>query len=154
MTREPSGPLAFILPALIAVFIGVLVLAVLFAIAFFVWWWWEWRGMRDYTPAVRAYARMERYASGLLGLSIPENKTTLERRGDFTGALPKKANRPVTAITNMYTEARYGREADNPGQIEQQTNSADKAWKRTREQILSKYFWRFVPFARFFRKEE
>ncbi|MEL6151854.1 MAG: transglutaminaseTgpA domain-containing protein, partial [Chloroflexota bacterium] len=154
LSQQPSGPLAFILPALITALVGLLVLAVVVAIAVFIWWWWEWRGMRGLSPVVRAYARMERYTRGLLGLRIPENKTTLERRGDFLDKLPKKAYRPVTAITNMYTEERYGRGPGNDVEVQQHATSADKAWKRTREHILSDYLWRFVPFARFFRRDE
>ncbi|MEM6282025.1 MAG: hypothetical protein AAF787_07515, partial [Chloroflexota bacterium] len=154
LSQQPSGPLAFILPALVTALIGLLVLAVIAGIGVFVWWWWEWRGMRGLSPVVRAYARMERYTRGLLGLNIPENRTTLERRGDFTGSLPKKAHRPVVAITNMYTEERYGRGPGSDVEVQQHANSAEKAWKRTREHILSNYFWRFVPFSRFFRKDE
>lgn len=154
LQRPPQGPMAFILPALLTLLVGLLVIALLVVLAFFVWWWWEWRGMGGFSPAVRAYARLERYVTGLLRLPLGSDQTTFERRRQIIDNLPKNANRPVTAITNLYTEERYGPDIQDTFELEQQASGADKAWSRARENILSKFFWARVPFARFFRQDD
>jgi hypothetical protein len=154
LPNEPTGPMAFILPTILTVLVGLLVIALLVAVAFFVWWWWEWRGMGGLSPASRAYARLERYVTGLLRLPLADDQTTFERRTQIIGSLPRKANRPVSAITNLYTEERYGRGDNDEVELHQQASGADKAWKRARENILSKVFWARLPFARFFRRRD
>ncbi len=154
INEPPSGLLDFVLPAVITIMVGLLVIGLIVAIAFFVWWWWEWRGMRGLSPAVRAYARLERYLIGLLRMNIGGENTTFERRELIVQNLPRNAERPVTAITNMYTEERYGRGPETDGDVDRHAKTADKAWVRARENILSKYFWRFVPFRRYFNPED
>lgn len=147
------SPLSFIVPALLTALIGLLILALLVAIGVFIWWWWEWRGMRGMSPVVRAYARMERYVTGLLRLPLSDRETPNERRGRIINNLPKNANRPISAITKMYVLERYGRGPENEEQVARHATSADKAWKRTRENILSRYLRRVFPFINWFRKE-
>lgn len=154
MQSPPQGPMAIILPALLMLLVGLLVFALIAAILAFVWWWWEWRGMRGFSPVVRAYARMERYVTGLLGLPVRDELTPNERSSAIARGLPRRAERPVSAITRMYVTERYGRGPETESDVEQHAKGADRAWKRLREQILSKAFWRFVPFSRFFHKDE
>ncbi|MEO0563783.1 MAG: hypothetical protein AAF125_16885, partial [Chloroflexota bacterium] len=61
--------------------------------------------------------------------------------------LPQNANRSVSAITEMYVQERYGRGPEEPGEVEQHASRADKAWQRTRENILGKWARRVIPFG-------
>lgn len=150
LTPPPPTPLSFLLPAIFAALVGLLVVVVIVLIGVFVWWWWEWRGMRGLSPVTRAYARLERYVTGLLSVPLRDEETPLERRDHILSELPRRASRPVSMITQMYTEERYG--ARNP-QDEQVTSGSEKAWQRTRENILLRWVRRRIPLARFFIKE-
>ena len=55
----------------------------------------------------------------------------------------------MTAITRLYTAERYG-PARRPGRApdERQTEVVDRAWLRTRANILRRYLRRWIPFAK------
>ena len=150
LQQPPRGPIAFILPALMTALLGLVVIAIIAGVVAFIWWWWEWRGMRGFTPAVRAYARLERYIVGLLGLPMRDQDTPLERRDRIVPQLPRRASRSVAAITQMYTEERYGRGPDSEAEVKRHEVQADKAWKHTRETIIGRWLRKIVPFANFF----
>lgn len=142
---EPRDPLSFIFPALALVLIGLVVLAVLIALAVFLYWWWEWRGLRGLSPISRAYARLERFL-GLIGIQFGQHDTPEERRRHINRELPS-AERPVTAITRLYTMERYGPGYKHPAEEQQRSDSADKAWGEARGRILGRLarrlrFWR------------
>jgi hypothetical protein len=143
---QPRGPLSFLLPALAAIFVGLIVLLMVAAVLVFIYWWWEWRGMRGYSPITRAYARLERYLP-LLGIRVRAEQTPEERRDVIVSELPA-AEPPVSAITRMYMSERYGspqrrRPADSP-----QSDMADQAWLATRARIVKRYLRNFVPWLR------
>jgi hypothetical protein len=140
--------LSFILPALGAVLITLLIVAALIGIGLFIYWYWEWRGMRGMNPIVRAYARLERYL-GLIGLRPAREQTPEERRQKIVRELPI-IEPPVTAITRLYTAERYGIPAENRGEDDQaRDDTADRAWVDTRRGILGKWARRtFLPFLK------
>lgn len=139
LTPPPRDPLAFILPALGTFLLIVLVVMLLLAIAVFLYWWWEWRGLRGMSPISRAYSRLERYAR-LIGIRFAGQETPEERRRKVAQNLPQ-AERPVTAITRLYTSERYGpqRSADD---IERREETANAAWGETRGRILRRWLRR------------
>ncbi len=143
---EPQGPLSFILPALGLALLGLLLLGVVAAIITFIWWWWEWRGMRGLSPVSRAYARLERYIP-LIGIRFDERQTPEERRKHVASNLPQ-VERPVTAITRLYTTERYGRGDRHPAESQRKTDIVDDAWQDTRKNILQRWLRRFNPFRR------
>jgi transglutaminase-like putative cysteine protease len=146
LAPRPRGPLAFIIPALLAAFAALLVIALLVGIGIFIWWWWEWRGMRGLSPITRAYARLERYLS-LIGLQLGTHQTPEERRQRIVRTLPQ-ADPPVSAITRMYTHERYGPGVKTEQETDIQADAADDAWSDTRSAILRRWLRRFVPWKR------
>jgi transglutaminase-like putative cysteine protease len=143
---QPRGLLSFLLPALALALVGLFLLILLIAIGVFIWWWWEWRGMRGLSPISRAYARLERYV-GLLGIRLQPQQTPEERRRRIARDLPR-AERPVTAITRLYTAERYGR---SPASSEATPNgqAADQAWSDARGTILQRFLRRrFLPWSK------
>jgi len=146
LTPRPAGPLGFILQALGAALVVLLIIAVIVGVGVFTWWWWEWRGMGGLSPVTRAYARLERYL-GLIGLHLGSEQTPEERRQRIVRALPK-AEPPVTAITRMYTVERYGRGGQTPHDTELQSGMADEAWVDTRTNILQRFLRRLLPWTR------
>ncbi|MBC7811590.1 MAG: transglutaminase domain-containing protein [Burkholderiales bacterium] len=140
---QPRGPLSQILPALGIVLLVLLVVVVLIGIAVFLWWWWEWRGMRGYSPVVRAYARLERYL-GLIGIELGRDQTPEERRLRIIRDIPA-AEPPVTAITRMYTVEKYGRGPQYAEQPDVHADVADEAWSETRTSILRRWLRRLLP---------
>jgi transglutaminase-like putative cysteine protease len=143
-----TGALAWVWPAFVTALLVLTLVLVIVGIGVFVWWWWEWRGMRGYSPAVRAYARLERYVVGLLGLPLSERDTPDERGRRIADELPRRANRPVGAITRMYVEERYGRGPGDKVDVAHHAKQADKAWDRARENILLRWLRRVIPFSR------
>lgn len=142
---QPRNPLSFILPALGALLVGLLILAILFAIAAFVYWYWEWRGLRGVNPIVRAYARLERYL-GLLGIRLSKDQTPEERRQTIVREIPA-IEAPVNAITSLYTAERYGIPVAE--RAETKDENADRAWVRARRLIMDRWarrrFLFFLP---------
>ena len=146
ISPEPQSPLEFILPALGFAFLGLIVIAVVIALLTFLYWWWEWRGMGGLSPVTRAYARLERYAS-LIGIRFSPEQTPEERRKNMVKGLPK-IERPVTAITRLYTTERYSRPPEHPAENHQKSQVADQAWSDTRGNILRRWLRRFIPWKR------
>lgn len=142
----PRSPIELILPALGLLLLGALLLALLFALALFIYWWWEWRGMRGLSPISRAYARLERYVR-LIGVYFSRQSTPEERRRQILKSLPQ-AERPVTAITRLYTSERYGPGDRHPAQGQRNSDMADQAWTTTRGNILRRWMNRFIPWRR------
>ncbi|NDJ62658.1 MAG: hypothetical protein GYB67_16165 [Chloroflexi bacterium] len=138
---EPRDPFAFILPALGMALVGVFLIVLLLVALLFIYWWWEWRGMRTLSPISRAYARLERYL-GLIGLRMASVHTPDERRDRIVRELPV-ADRPVTAITGLYTNERYG----PPRPLRHKR--AERAWSDARLTILGRFLRRtLMPWRR------
>ncbi|MEP7292815.1 MAG: transglutaminaseTgpA domain-containing protein [Chloroflexota bacterium] len=143
-TRDNASGL---LPALGAALLALLLIVLALGGAVFVYWWWEWRGMRGFSPIVRAYARLERYL-GLIGIHLKPELTPDERRVQIVRDLPA-AESSVTAITRMYINERYGpdRQASTPDTPQGQV--ADRAWTDARGNILQRKLRRiFMPWKR------
>ncbi len=145
-----TGSLSFLLPALRVALFGLLIVAAIVGIGMFIWWWWEWRGMRGLSPVVRAYKRLERYLTGLLGIPLAGQLTPDERQQRIIADMPRRAHRPINAITRLYTAEKYGPAA--PERVP--PKRVNRAWSSTRTTILEEYGWRFVPFARFFKRDK
>jgi hypothetical protein len=143
---QPRGFLSALLPLLALALISLLVISILVLIGLFIWWWWEWRGMKGLSPVARAYARLERYAS-LVGIRMQPQQTPNERRHRLVRDLPA-ADRPVTAITRLYTTERYGPGPDHPSQIKRHGKIADEAWPDARESIVRRWLARLLPWRR------
>jgi transglutaminase-like putative cysteine protease len=144
LNPEPNNPIEVILPALGVVFLGVALLVLLVLVILFIWWWWEWRGMGNYGPVSRAYARLERYI-GLLGVQLNREETTEERRKRIVQNLPQ-SERPVTAITRLYMRERYGRPVNQPGQVQHNSRVSEHAWEETRRYIIRRWLRRRFKF--------
>jgi transglutaminase-like putative cysteine protease len=142
---QQRGLLSLILPALGVALLVISIIAVVIGALVFLWWWWEWRGMRGLSPISRAWARLERYI-GLIGLRPNAQQTPEERRSSIVRALPP-VDPPVTAITRLYSNERYGRPASTPRQDEVQSQIADEAWSDARVNIVRRWLWKWVPFA-------
>lgn len=142
ITPQANNPLELILPALGLLLAGLLLLVLLVVVFMFIYWWWEWRGMRGLSPIARAYARLERYV-GLIGLKLGQQETPEERRRTIVRSVPQ-AERPVTAITRLYTVERYGRTTADPrtGDI------AEQAWPEARGGIIRRWLRRFAFWRR------
>lgn len=143
---QPRDTASSILPALGAALLALFVIVVALGVAVYIYWWWEWRGMRGFSPIVRAYARLERYL-GLIGIHLNPEQTPDERRKHIVDELPA-AESSVTAITRMYVSERYG--PDRPSSAETpQGQVADRAWNDARGNILQRFFRRvFMPWRR------
>ena len=138
---ESNNPISLLLPALGLVLLGLLALFVLVVIGLFIYWWWEWRGMGGLSPITRAYARLERYI-GLIGINLRDDETTEERRRRIVKVLPK-AQRPVTAITRLYTNERYGPRNVDPQREARRNEAIEDAWVDTRGNILRRWARKF-----------
>ena len=138
---ESPNPIELILPALGLLLAGILLFALLVLIGTLIYWWWEWRGMGGMSPISRAYARLERYI-GLLGFRPRADQTTEERRGAMIRQVPQ-AERPITAISRMYTTERYGRGNQHPAEVQRRSELAERAWPEVRRNILQRWLRRF-----------
>jgi transglutaminase-like putative cysteine protease len=142
-TRDNASSL---LPALGFALLALLLIVAALGASVFIYWWWEWRGMKGFSPIVRAYARLERYL-GLIGIHLKPEQTPDERRKLIVRDLPA-AESSVTAITRMYINERYGPDlpstSDTPqGQV------AERAWTDARGNILQRFLRRrFMPWSR------
>ena len=137
-----QGFLSFLLPLLGIVLVVFVVLLILALMLVFVWWWWEWRGMRGLNPVLRAYARLERYID-LIGIQLSTDQTPAERQQRIVRDLPA-VKPPVTAITELYTVQRYGRDDQHPVEASRQAEAADEAWLDTRGGILKRWLQRLL----------
>jgi len=140
---------AFILPAILTALAVLAVLALIVLVLGFIWWWYEWRGTRGFTPIRRVYTRLERYVLTLLRLPLRDEETPNERGRRIVESLPPKAQRPVSAITQMYMQERYGRPED-AAQVEKQ---AERAWQDARRNILTQWIQRVFPPARWLMRD-
>ncbi len=138
---EARDPLTLILSALGIGLLGLVGILLLVGIVTFVYWWWEWRGMRGMSPISRAYARLERYL-GLVGIHFAPEQTPEERRRRVMRDVPG-VERPVTAITRLYTTERYGSPERFAPKAPQQGESADRAWQEARGGILRRWLRKF-----------
>ncbi|MFW5692424.1 MAG: transglutaminase TgpA family protein, partial [Chloroflexota bacterium] len=143
---ETTNPLELLLPALGWLLLGIVLLIVIIALGIFIYWWWEWRGMGGLSPVARAYARLERYL-GLIGLRLRPDETTEERRRRIIQVIPQ-AQRPINAITRLYTVERYNREEPNPSREQQKNETVDSAWVDARSNILRRWLRRFRFWSR------
>lgn len=144
----PPNPFSFLLPAIGAVFLGLLLILLIVAVGVFIYWWWEWRGMRGLSPITRAYARLERYLP-LVGIRFRGDQTPNERRARVIHDLPA-IEPPVTAITRLYVTERYGRRDEDPTlEDTPRAETANRAWTDARGGILSRWLRKlFVPWRR------
>jgi hypothetical protein len=138
--------LSILFPAIGLALLGLLLIILLVGGGVFIWWWWEWRGMRGLSPITRAYAKLERFVS-LIGVHLGAQQTPEERRRYILRNLPG-AERPVTVITRMYTNERYGRGPKHPAEAANNAQIADKAWTDARRSILQRFLRRFTPWRR------
>lgn len=138
---EPTDPLSFILPALGFLLVLIVFVMAILGIVLFTYWWWEWRGMKGLSPISRAYARLGRYL-GLIGINFAPQDTPEERRRRLMRELPG-TERPVKAITNLYTQERYGRLAPDSPDTQRQNDAIDAAWIETRGNILRRWVRKF-----------
>jgi len=142
----PNDFLSFLFPALGAALLIFLLIVVIVLIGLFLYWWWEWRGMGGLSPITRAYARLERYIS-LIGVRHEPQETPEERRDIVVQKLPP-AERPVTAITRLYSRERYGKPEEVDLQEGRNSRIADNAWSEVRRTIVQKWLRRFLPWRR------
>jgi hypothetical protein len=146
MPRQPQSSFDFILPALGLGLLGIFLLLIIVGIGLFIYWWWEWRGLRGMSPVSRAYARLERYIP-LVGVRLHDQQTPEERRRQIVKGVPR-AERPVTAITRLYTAERYGPGMRHPAEAQQNRQVAEGAWLNARKKILRRWTERFMFWKR------
>ena len=144
---EPRSSTNSLLPALGIALIALLVIVLILGLLLLIYWWWEWRGMKGFSPIVRAYARLERYL-GLIGIHLRPEQTPDERRNTIVEGLPS-AEPAVTAITRMYINERYGPNRTPSTPDTPQGQVADHAWTDARGNILQRFLRRtFMPWKR------
>ena len=146
ISPDNPPPLSVLQPIIFFALVVMLFLIVLAIIALLLFWWWEWRGMGGLSPVARAYARLERYIQ-LIGINIGSTQTTLEKRRELQRRIPA-AREPIRTISDLYTRERYGASSSDAGEHEQFAESAEKAWYRTRGNILRRWLRRRIPFLR------
>ncbi len=146
ISQEDPPPLSLLQPIILLALIMLLSLLILLIIALLLFWWWEWRGFGGLSPVSRAYARLERYI-GLLGINVGRSQTTLEKRRDLQQRIPA-AREPIRTISDLYTRERYGASNQDPGADKAFAETAEKAWYRTRGNILRRWLRRRLPFIR------
>lgn len=146
--NSPNNPPALDeIQPLILVALAAMSLAVLLAlIALLLFWWWEYRGFGGLSPISRAFARLERYTQ-LIGIHVGSQQTTLEKRRELQQHIPA-ARESIRTISDLYTRERYGGVSQQSGDDERYAESADKAWHRTRGNILRRWLWRWLPALR------
>ena len=143
---DDPPPLAFLQPLLLIVVIAALSLALILLLLLLLFWWWEWRGFGGLSPISRAYARLERYIQ-LIGISIGSDKTTLEKQRELQQRIPA-ARDSIRTISDLYTRERYGGDAQDPGENARYAASAERAWYRTRGNIIRRWLRRILPWGR------
>lgn len=145
ISPDNPPPLSLLQPIIFFALVVMGFLIVLVIIALILFWWWEWRGMGGLSPVSRAYARLERYIQ-LIGISIGSTLTTLEKRRELQRRIPA-AREPIRTISDLYTRERY---SGNRDAVENSrfAESAEKAWYRTRGNILRRWLRRRIPFLR------
>ena len=83
----------------------------------------------------------------LIGLRFSDEQTPEERRQQTVTSLPR-AERPVTAITRLYIDERYGPTARRPEDEQRYRDIAEDAWPDARGNILSRWLRRLLPWRR------
>ncbi len=146
ISPENPPPLSLLQPLVLIALALALFLLILAIIALLLFWWWEWRGMGGLSPVTRAYARLERYIQ-LLGINIGNSQTTLERRRELQQRLPA-ARESIRTISDLYTRERYNDRNRAPDAGQAYAETAEKAWYRTRGNILRRWLRRRIPFLR------
>lgn len=146
ISQDEPPPLSLLQPIILLMLVLMLSLLILAIIALLLFWWWEWRGFGGLSPVSRAYARLERYI-GLLGINIGSAQTTLEKRRELQQRIPA-AQEPIGAISDLYTRERYGAVSQAPADNKAFAETAEKAWYRTRGNILRRWLRRWLPFRR------
>ncbi len=139
-------PLSLLQPAVYFALVVISILFLLTVVGLLLFWWWEWRGLGEYSPITRAYARLERYIQ-LLGINTRSAQTTLEKRRELQQRIPA-AKEPIRTISDLYTYERYGGGSQDPNANKMLADSAEKAWYRTRGNILRRWLRRWIPFFR------
>lgn len=142
-TRQETF-LGFLISAIGLAVLVILLIALLVFLILFLVWWWEWRGMSGYSPVTRAFARLERYIR-LIGIRPHPAQTPDEKRRDIISKLPN-AERPVNAITKLYTAERYGASSRPTFDSGRNSQIAEQAWPDARWEILKRWLRRFLPF--------
>ncbi len=143
---DAPPPFAFLEPLILvalAMLVSLLILAVILLLLF---WWWEWRGLGSLSPISRAYARLERYIQ-LVGIDIGSDKTTLEKRRELQQKIPA-AHEPIRTISDLYTRERYGDTSQDSGDNKRFAAHAERAWNRTRGNIIRRWLRRLLPFSK------
>ena len=146
ISQDDPPPLSLLQPIILFALIVMLFALILVIIALLLFWWWEWRGFGGLSPVSRAYARLERYI-GLLGINIGRTQTTLEKRRELQQRLPA-AREPIRTISDLYTRERYGAASQDRNENKTVAETAEKAWYRTRGNILRRWLRRWLPFLR------
>ena len=146
ISQDDPPPLSLLQPIILLALVVMLFALILVIIALLLFWWWEWRGFGGLSPVSRAYARLERYI-GLLGIRIGKSQTTLEKRRALQQRIPA-AREPIRTISDLYTRERYGAVSQDQGESKAFAESAEKAWYRTRGNILRRWLRRWLPFLR------
>ncbi|MCY3917061.1 MAG: transglutaminaseTgpA domain-containing protein [Chloroflexi bacterium] len=146
ISQDDPPPLSLLQPIILFALVVMLFTLILVIIALLLFWWWEWRGFGGLSPVSRAYARLERYI-GLLGINIGRTHTTLEKRRELQQRLPA-AREPIRTISDLYTRERYGAANQDRNENKTVAETAEKAWYRTRGNILRRWLRRRLPFLR------
>ncbi len=97
-------------------------------------WWVEQRGLGGLNPIQKAYARLEIYGRWL-DIRLHNRQTPHERRSTLVEEVPK-GKRPISAITLLYTEDRFGPPLPQNEQDEAEYD-ARQAWSDARFAFIS-----------------
>jgi transglutaminase-like putative cysteine protease len=117
--------------------IGVIAVLSFMAVGFL--WWVEYRGLDRLSAVGRAYARLAIYARWL-GIPLSAANTPLERGRRIMREVPT-GSRPVTSITDMYIDERYGRpRASTPTE----EKNAQSAWRNARREFVARKLRRWL----------
>ena len=146
ISQDDPPPLSLLQPLILFALVVMLFTLILVIIALLLFWWWEWRGFGGLSPVSRAYARLERYI-GLLGINVGRSQTTLEKRRELQQRIPA-AREPIRTISDLYTRERYSASSQDRNENQAFAESAEKAWYRTRGNILRRWLRRWLPFLR------
>jgi hypothetical protein len=108
-------------------------------------WWVEYRGLDEYSPIARAYARLAIYARWL-GIPLSDSQTPLERGRKVAREVPT-GGRDLMRITDNYIVERYA----PPRPRSEEEKQSEASWRRSRRELVIKKLRQWTP--RWWRRE-
>lgn len=102
-------------------------------------WWVEYRGLDEFSPISRAYARLAIYARWLR-IPLSDSQTPLERGRKVAREVPT-GGRDLMRITDNYIVERYA----PPRPRSEEEKQSETSWRRSRRELVMKKLRQWAP---------